>query len=144
MIPAPSPLLQYEHKSQRNPLSRLALHSLTTLGDPLEDLFTVLVELELGDDDLGGGDGDGDALAVGLLADNALDVDGPLQTVDAGDTALTALVAATDNDNLVVLADGDRADLSRNWLDLAHSCRIVRSNRNPAHAFLPIHPRTVW
>lgn len=51
-------------------LSRLALHSLTTLGDALEDLLTVLVELELGDDDLGGGDGDGDALAVGLLADD--------------------------------------------------------------------------
>lgn len=36
----------------------------------LENLLTVLVELELGDDDLGGGDGDGDRLAVGLLADN--------------------------------------------------------------------------
>ena len=36
----------------------------------LEDLLTVLVELELGDDDLGGGDGDGDRLAVRLLADN--------------------------------------------------------------------------
>lgn len=36
----------------------------------LEDLLTVLVELELGDDDLGGGDGDGDGLAVGLLADD--------------------------------------------------------------------------
>jgi len=36
----------------------------------LEDLLTVLVELELGDDDLGGSDGDGDRLAVGLLADD--------------------------------------------------------------------------
>jgi hypothetical protein len=36
----------------------------------LEDLLTVLVELKLGDDDLGGGDGDGDRLAVRLLADN--------------------------------------------------------------------------
>lgn len=36
----------------------------------LEDLLTVLVELELGDDDLGGGDRDGDRLAVRLLADN--------------------------------------------------------------------------
>lgn len=33
-------------------------------------MLTVLVELELGDNDLGGGDGDGDALAVGLLADD--------------------------------------------------------------------------
>jgi hypothetical protein len=36
----------------------------------LQDLFAVLVELELGDDDLGGSEGDGDGLAVGLLADN--------------------------------------------------------------------------
>lgn len=36
----------------------------------LEDLLTVLVELELGDDDLGGSDGDGNGLAVGLLADD--------------------------------------------------------------------------
>lgn len=38
----------------------------------LEDLLTVLVELELGDDDLGGSDGDGDRLAVGLLADDCV------------------------------------------------------------------------
>ncbi len=38
----------------------------------LEDLLTVLVELELGDDDLGGGNGDGNRLAVGLLADNCV------------------------------------------------------------------------
>ena len=36
----------------------------------LEDLLTVLVKLELGDDDLGGSDRDGDGLAVGLLADD--------------------------------------------------------------------------
>jgi len=36
----------------------------------LEDLLTVLVELELGDDDLGGSDGDRDGLAVGLLAND--------------------------------------------------------------------------
>ena len=38
----------------------------------LEDLLTVLVELERGDDDLGGSDGDGDGLAVGLLTDNCV------------------------------------------------------------------------
>lgn len=36
----------------------------------LEDLLAVLVDLELGDDDLGGSDGNGDRLAVALLADN--------------------------------------------------------------------------
>jgi hypothetical protein len=38
----------------------------------LQDLLSVLVELELGDDDLGWGEGDGDGLAVGLLADDCV------------------------------------------------------------------------
>lgn len=69
--------------------------------------------MELGDDDVRGGDTEGNALAVGLVADDTLDVDNPLETVDAGDLALTALVGATDNGDLVVLADGDRADLKK-------------------------------
>jgi hypothetical protein len=89
----------------------LLLVLLTTLGDTLQDLLTVLVELELGDDDLGGSDAEGNRLAVGLLAGDTLDVDDPLETVDGCDLALTALVAATDNGDLVVLADGDGADL---------------------------------
>lgn len=59
-------------------------------------------------------DGGGDALAVGLLAGDTLDVDGPLQTVDAGDLALTTLVCAADDGDFVVLADGDGADLNIN------------------------------
>lgn len=38
----------------------------------LQDLLTVLVELELGDDNLGGSDGDGNGLAVALLADDCV------------------------------------------------------------------------
>lgn len=64
------------------PLSRLALDSLATLADPLENLLTVLVEVELVDDDVRRVDGEGDALAVALFADATLDVDGELQTVD--------------------------------------------------------------
>lgn len=90
---------------------------LTTLADALEDALTVLVELQLADDDLGGVDADGDALAVGLLADDTLNVDDVFETVDAGDLALTALVGATDDGDLVVLADGQSADL-------AHTCQI--------------------
>lgn len=70
-----------------------------------------LVELEGGDDDLGGGDAEGDGLAVGLLTGDAVDVDDPLETVDSCDLALAALVGATDNGDLIVLADGDRADV---------------------------------
>jgi hypothetical protein len=55
--------------------------------------------VELGDLDLGGGDADRHALAVGLEA------------VAGGDLALTALVGATLDDNLVVLAERDGADV---------------------------------
>lgn len=54
---------------------------------------------------------DGDRLAVGLLAVDALNVDDVLQAVDRGDLALTALVGATDNGDLVILADGDATSL---------------------------------
>lgn len=50
-------------------------------------------------------------MTVGLLACDTLDVDEVLETVDGGDLALTALVGATDNGDLVVLADGEGADL---------------------------------
>jgi hypothetical protein len=58
-----------------------------------------------------------DGLAVGLVAGDALDVDDVLEAVDGGDLALTALVGATDDGDLVVLADGDAADLGgcQNW-----------------------------
>ena len=56
-------------------------------------------------------DAGGDALAVGLLAGNTLDVDDVFETVDGGDLSLTTLVGATLDDNLVVLADGDGTDL---------------------------------
>ena len=97
-------------KRKKEP-SLCRLGSLTSLSNALQNLFTVLVHPELGDDNLGGGDAEGNALAVGLLADNTVDVDNPLETVDAGDLALTALVGATDNGDLVVLAEGDGADL---------------------------------
>lgn len=86
-------------------LSRLVLHGLTTLGDTLENLLTVLIELELGDDNVGGGNGDGDALAIGLLADNTLDVDHPLKTVDAGDTTFPTFLSSSDHCDLVSIAD---------------------------------------
>lgn len=56
--------------------------------------------------DAQGGGGTG-----GLVAGDALDVDDVFQTVDGDDLALAALVGATDDGDLVVLADGDGADL---------------------------------
>lgn len=71
----------------------------------------VLVHLHLGDHHVRGVDGEGHRGTVGLLTDHALDVYDPLLAVDLGDLALTALVGATDNEDLVVLVDGDGADL---------------------------------
>lgn len=48
----------------------LLLGGLATGTLALQDLLTVLVELQLGDDDLGGGNRDGDGLSVALLANN--------------------------------------------------------------------------
>lgn len=128
--------MQHEPKPQhvRYPLRRLG--GLTTLGNAREDLLTVLVEVKLGDDAVGGGDAEGNGLAVGLLANDTLDVDDVLQTVDGGDLALTALVGATDNGDLVVLAEGDGADLldgvlltfsfpSHGWLSVRPVCPIL-------------------
>lgn len=79
--------------------------------DALKDGLTVLVELELGDDHVGGVDAERDGLAGGLLAGDALDVDHVLEAVDRSDLALLLLVKATDDRDLVVLADGDASDL---------------------------------
>lgn len=99
------------------------LVSLTTLANTLEDLLAVLVALQLGDDDLGGGNADGHGLAVGLLAGDALDLDEVLETVYGDDLALTALVGAADNGDFVVLADG-------NGSDLEGTLEQARSNRS--------------
>ncbi|KAL2293424.1 hypothetical protein FJTKL_05334 [Diaporthe vaccinii] len=79
--------------------------------DALQDGLAVLVELQLGDDDVGGVDAQRDGLARDLLAGDALDVDHVLETVHGGDLALLVLVGAADDLDLVILADGDAADL---------------------------------
>jgi hypothetical protein len=84
---------------------------LTASLDAGKDILTVLVKLELGDDDVGGVDAERDGLAGGLVAGDALDVDDVLEAVDGSDLALLALLGAADNGDLVILADGDAADL---------------------------------
>jgi hypothetical protein len=91
-----------------------------------QDVLTVLVKLELGDDDVGGVDAQRDGLAVGLVTGDTLDVDNVLETVHGGDLALTALVGATNNGDLVVLSDGDRADLG----NVRTVEKIRRQNKN--------------
>lgn len=67
--------------------------------------------MQLCDDDLGGGDGDGNALAVGLVAGDLLDVDDELETVGGGNLTLTALLGSAGDGNVVADTNGDGADL---------------------------------
>lgn len=83
------------------------LLDLATSLDAFQNVLAILVELQLGDDDLRGVDADGDGLARGLVLGNSLDVDDVFETVDGGDLAFAALVGASDNEDFVVLADGD-------------------------------------
>lgn len=86
----------------------------------LQQSLTVLVHVQLGDDDVAGDDADGNGLAVNLLARQALDVDDVLAAVDLRDLALTALVRSTDNLDLVAAADGHAADVVLATELLAH------------------------
>lgn len=56
-------------------------------------------------------DAEGDTLTGGLVAGDTLDMDLILETVDCGDLTLAALVGASDDGDLVILSDGDAADL---------------------------------
>lgn len=75
-------LLTSHHHHRNHHLLRLGLCRLTALSHSLQDLFSVLVKLELGDDDFAGVDANGHGLTVGLLARDTLDVDEELQSVD--------------------------------------------------------------
>lgn len=99
------------NQGSRRYLLLLASAGLAAPLDLLKDGLTVLVDLELVDDDLAGVDAHGHALASRLVAGHTVDVDDVLQAVDGGDLALTALEGAADDGDLVVLANGDGADL---------------------------------
>jgi hypothetical protein len=55
-----------------------------------------------------------------------------LQTVDGGDLALTALVGAAHDGDLVVLAEGDGADL--------FDGKVSLESPSPIHYWLPVLP----
>jgi len=80
----------------------------------LDEGLAVLVELELGDLDLGGVDGNGNLGAVGLLLDDAVHVDAVAAAVHSGHLGYSLLSVLPPNDlHLVVLADRKRAHLRR-------------------------------
>ena len=87
------------------------LLDLTTVLDALQYALTILVELQLRDDNLRGMNAHGDGLAGGLVLGDTLDVDDIFKTVHGGDLSFTALVGASDNKDFIVFADRDRSDL---------------------------------
>ena len=76
----------------------------------LDELLTVLVHLELGDDDVRRVDRDERGLAGELCDGNGLDVDPHRPELDGGDAAGPAPELATDDLNLVIAADGEALD----------------------------------
>lgn len=77
----------------------------------VKDGLAVLVKVKVGDNDLGRVDTDRDRGTIGLLAVDALNVDNPLAAIDLDDLALATLVGATNDQNFVILADRDGANL---------------------------------
>lgn len=66
---------------------------------------------------------DGAVHTVDLLADELVDVNDVLAAVNGRDLALAALVGSTGDDDLIVLADRDRANLFINTIfQLAYTC----------------------
>ena len=88
----------------------LALGGLLGLGAALDEGITVLIGLELGDDNVGGVDSDLNSLTVNLLAGDLLDVDDILGARNEGDLSFLGGMLSVGNDDLVVLADGGRTD----------------------------------
>lgn len=87
------------------------LLDLTTSLDALKDVLTILVQLQLGDDDLGWVDTEGNGLSRGLFLYDTLNVDDVFETVDGSDLSLGSLVGAANDLDLIVLSDWDGANV---------------------------------
>ena len=76
-----------------------------------KDGLAVFVELEGGNDTVAGVNWDLRRLTVGFLSSDFLNVNASASAVDGLDLAFTGFEVASNNFDLVSLADGDRADL---------------------------------
>ena len=91
----------------------MRLGGLTTLADSLEDLLSVFIELQLGDDNLAGVNTDRYALTVRLLSADSFNVNEVLQSVDGGDFSFSTLLRSTNHSYFVVLSDRNASNLQR-------------------------------
>ncbi|KAH0464148.1 hypothetical protein IEQ34_006934 [Dendrobium chrysotoxum] len=85
---------------------RLVAGAATSLT--VDERLSILVELKLGDHNLGGIDADVNSGSVNLLAGDALDMDDPFLPVNLDDLALPALEGAAHYLHLIVLPDWHR------------------------------------
>ena len=90
-------------------LGVLSLESRSVLS--LEQSFSVLVELDLGDHDVGWVDAHCNRLTVSLLSANSLDVDDVLLTIALGDLSLSISEVTSNNHDFVFSSDGKRSDV---------------------------------
>jgi hypothetical protein len=83
------------------------LDELPSLSNPLQNLLSIFVQLQLRHNDFAGVNTERYRLAVGLIAGDSLEVDEVFEAVDGGDFAFTAFVGAADDCDFVVFADGN-------------------------------------
>jgi len=106
MLNTPSPN-QAEHLCLRLQL----LLDLAAVLNALQNVLTVLIDLQFGDNNLRRVNADGDGLARGFVLGDSFDVDDVFETVDRGDLSFAALIGASDNEDFVIFADGDRSNI---------------------------------
>lgn len=100
---------------------------LTTLS--LNQSLSLVVQVQLGDDNLGRVNVDGDRSTGRLLDLQLLNLHRELQSVDSGDLALGALLGASDDGDLVLLSD-------RNGLDVVLLSQLLGQRSRHQHSSL--------
>jgi len=85
----------------------LLLLDFATVLDALKYALTILVELQLVDDDVARVNTQRNGLTDGLLPNDCRDVNDVFETVDGSDLALATLVGTSDDGDFIIFSDGD-------------------------------------
>ena len=119
-VDSPKPAILDAHRDSLNvaltPCPSIVLFSslhllLPPLLDPLKYVLPILVKLQFRNDDLAWRYSDWRTRPIRLLFRDSFNVDNVFKTVDGGNLAIAAFVAATDYGYFVVFANRDGANL---------------------------------
>ena len=99
------------------------------VGLGLQEVFAVLVHLQLGNDETGRRDAHRHGCSVDLFSGESLDVNDPLLTVDCGDLSFSCLVHTPGDQNLVVLTNGHASNVVSCLQFLGKVCRHELASR---------------